>query len=381
MMTRHYKVAGHTFAVSVRAELFKLMVSYKPFECEGDEPLFSLREDSGIVPKYTEVYRSREEKPCVIWGRTVSGNDVFDFLGKKESCGCLICSKDYRQGQLIMTGCYSERMIDYALKKMYALATAGKDTLLFHAVVVSCEGKGYLFLGSSGTGKSTHARLWLELVEGTELVNDDFPVVRDGMVYGSPWLCKTPCYRNVSLPIGGIVMLSQAPYNKIQRLNGIEAYQNLLKSVYWHWCRNSHTAKSLYQTVNKLVSTIPMWYLECLPNEAAARLCCKTINNKFGEYENKERTIIKKTMKLKFDIAIQEVADKFLAVAKNAETEEVAKVLTLNETGVVILRALQEGADTPAIVSQLLAEYDVSPQEAEAEVNNFIDMLKENGIA
>ena len=93
------------------------------------------------------------------------------------------------------------------------------------------------------------------------------------------------------------------------------------------------------------------------------------------------KTIKSKTMKLKYDIAIQEVADKFVAVAKNSETEEVEKVFTLNETGVIILRALMDGADTPAIVSQLLAEYDVTPQEAEAEVNAFIDMLKENGIA
>ena len=86
-------------------------------------------------------------------------------------------------------------------------------------------------------------------------------------------------------------------------------------------------------------------------------------------------------MKLKFDIAIQEVADKFMAVAKNTETEEVEKVFTLNGTGALILRALQENADIPAIVNQLLAEYDVTAQEAEAEVNNFIDMLKEKGNA
>ena len=86
-------------------------------------------------------------------------------------------------------------------------------------------------------------------------------------------------------------------------------------------------------------------------------------------------------MKLKYDIAIQEVADKFVAVAKNGETEEVEKVFTLNETGVIILRALMEGADNSAIVTQLLAEYDVTPQEAETEVNAFIEMLKENGIA
>ena len=93
------------------------------------------------------------------------------------------------------------------------------------------------------------------------------------------------------------------------------------------------------------------------------------------------KTIKSKTMKLKYDIAIQEVADKFVAVAKNSETEEVEKVFALNETGVIILRALTDGADTPAIVTQLLAEYDVTPQEAETEVNAFIDMLKENGIA
>ena len=93
------------------------------------------------------------------------------------------------------------------------------------------------------------------------------------------------------------------------------------------------------------------------------------------------RVIMSKTMKLKYDIDIQEVADKFVAVARNDETKEVEKVFTLNETGVIILRALIDGADTPAIVSQLLVEYDVTPQEAESEVNAFIDMLKENSIA
>lgn len=86
-------------------------------------------------------------------------------------------------------------------------------------------------------------------------------------------------------------------------------------------------------------------------------------------------------MKLKYDIAIQEVANKFVAVARNRETEAVEKVFTLNETGVIILRGLTDGAGTAAIVSQLLEEYDVTPQEAEAEVNAFINMLTENGIA
>ena len=57
MMTRHYTVAGHTFAVSGSDELFEQMGNYEPFRCEGGEPLFTLTECSGVVPEYTEEFR------------------------------------------------------------------------------------------------------------------------------------------------------------------------------------------------------------------------------------------------------------------------------------------------------------------------------------
>ncbi|SFP03377.1 PqqD family protein [Prevotella sp. tf2-5] len=85
-------------------------------------------------------------------------------------------------------------------------------------------------------------------------------------------------------------------------------------------------------------------------------------------------------MKLNYEFSIQEVADKFVAVAKNTETETVEQVFNLNESGAVILKALQEGKDVPAIVSLLLSQYDVEPQEAEDEVNAFVNMLKVNGL-
>ena len=86
-------------------------------------------------------------------------------------------------------------------------------------------------------------------------------------------------------------------------------------------------------------------------------------------------------MKLNYEFSIQEVADKFVAVAKNPETETVEHVFNLNETGAVILQAIQEGEDSPAIVTRLLSQYDVEPQEAETEVNAFIDMLVTNALA
>lgn len=86
-------------------------------------------------------------------------------------------------------------------------------------------------------------------------------------------------------------------------------------------------------------------------------------------------------MKLKYVFSIQEVADKFVAVAKNHETETVESVFNLNETGALILKALQDGKNTLAIVNLLMSEYDVLPQEAEDEVNAFINMLIDNKLA
>lgn len=86
-------------------------------------------------------------------------------------------------------------------------------------------------------------------------------------------------------------------------------------------------------------------------------------------------------MKLNYEFSIQEVTDKFVAVAKNRETETVEQVFNLNESGALILQALQDGQDAPAIVSLILSKYDAQPDEAEAEVTAFIDMLVENDLA
>ena len=80
----------------------------------------------------------------------------------------------------------------------------------------------------------------------------------------------------MSLPIGGIVQLSQAPYNKIRRLRSIEAYAALVPSISGkRWERR--VADGLHETEDTLAGRVPVWYLECLPDEAAARLCQETI--------------------------------------------------------------------------------------------------------
>lgn len=270
--TRYYEVARHRFCVSGTDDTFALMANYEPFACADGEPVFALIVEGGTAPAYTEELRQEEEGQVIICGHTADGEPVFEYHWWGDTAGWLICSADYHKGRLVTTGQYTKMAIDNALMVLYALATADSLTALFHSAVVSYQGRGYMFLGPSGTGKSTHARLWLKYIEGTELVNDDNPVVRDGVVYGSPWSGKTPCYRNVSYPLGGIVMLSQAPYNKIQRLGGLQAYAALVPSISGkRW--DSRIADGLHQTENALAMQVPVYHLECLPDEAAAKLC------------------------------------------------------------------------------------------------------------
>ena len=162
------------------------------------------------------------------------------------------------------------------------VASAAGDTLLFHSSTVVKEGKAYLFLGKSGTGKSTHSGLWLKHIEGTRLLNDDNPVVyisHEGtpMVSGSPWSGKTPCYKNEEYPIGAIVQLRQAPENKIRKQTVIESYVSIKTSVSGKaW--EKEIADGQHQTIEKLIGATRLYQLDCLPDAGAALLCSQTIS-------------------------------------------------------------------------------------------------------
>ena len=61
---------------------------------------------------------------------------------------------------------------------MFGIVLAPKQAIAIHSSVIESSGRGTLFLGESGTGKSTHTRLWRENIEGARLLSDDSPSVR-----------------------------------------------------------------------------------------------------------------------------------------------------------------------------------------------------------
>jgi hypothetical protein len=286
-MKKTYRVAGHKFAVVMpdNDAAWNEMGPYEPFVCEDASDCLFTAELLDAMPDTSD----KQKVTVSCEGPDMPRIELYEWRGQwlmemaplleAPVRAFLLTDKTFHEAKFRILG--SIRFsLGTSLMLMFAFATARKNTLLMHSSVTVKDGKGYLFLGKSGTGKSTHSSLWLKYVKGAQLVNDDNPVVRrlpDGFyVFGSPWSGKTPCYRNVRYPLGGVVQLSQAPYNKIHRLNPLAAYAALVPSISGkRWAKL--VAEGLHETENMMAGEIDIWHLECLPDEAAALLCSETI--------------------------------------------------------------------------------------------------------
>ena len=183
--------------------------------------------------------------------------------------------------RIYLSGVLQERLLHFACWMGFGLLVAERQTMSVHTSAIVYRDNAVLFLGESGTGKSTHTRLWRENIEGAFLLNDASPFVRivngKPYVYGSPWSGKTPCYRNECYPIAACVRLSQAPYNKIERLPILQAYAALHPSCPPAFAYDESLYDVISQILDNMLSQVPVFHLNCLPNAEAARLSCKTI--------------------------------------------------------------------------------------------------------
>ena len=293
--TKTYKVAEHYFTISMNEDSFlwdRMIQSYGPFEATPEnipECAFSLRlceEVVAIDPKLVYSNRETVEEGFVLIDvyKTADGHYLeLTHPGSSELNCKLLFDNDCRKAQAALYGKTHEQwsIMNTAVDFCFLLSTACLDTVLTHASSIIYKGKAYLFLGKSGTGKSTHSRMWLSALENVVLMNDDHPVVRlaeDGtpIAYGSPWSGKTHCYKNICAPVGGVIRISRAPHNKARRLSPVESYASLMTScsgMTWY----SNMADGRDRTIQGVISRVPCWVMECLPDEDAARVCSETV--------------------------------------------------------------------------------------------------------
>ncbi len=268
-----------------------LLSSMQPFveeEVPTDSLLFQLTVDDEI-PVIGKDHRERV-------GRFDSGNGMtvvdrledggYQYIIKDiydRECCLLQTNKDFSDCRCALNGNEDMRSfgITNALMIVYAFAGSFQQTLLIHASTILNNGYGYAFIAKSGTGKSTHTQLWIKHIPGSELMNDDNPIVRvvgdQVFIYGSPWSGKTPCYRQIKAPLGAITRIDRAPKNSIEKLSPIEAFASLLPS-----CSNMKWDKDIFHgicnTVTRVIELTNCYTLHCLPDQEAAEICHKEIS-------------------------------------------------------------------------------------------------------
>ncbi len=218
---------------------------------------------SGELARYAEGYRFkmvRDGKEYLLIKRDGS-NIVESNLGRFEEA--------------------DPSLVRFGIWIMLGIVIAPLGAIAIHSSIVVKEHQGVLCLGESGTGKSTHTRLWRENIEGARLLNDDSPIIRmiDGkcIVYGSPWSGKTNCYVNKCVPVRALLRLSQAPHNKIRRLPALSAIGAILPSCPPAFAYDNTLQDAICDTVSDIISCTPVYHLECLPDAAAAELSYSTI--------------------------------------------------------------------------------------------------------
>ena len=162
-----------------------------------------------------------------------------------------------------------------ALQRIFAENLFRYDTLLFHGSLVAVDGNGYLFTAKSGTGKSTHTRLWCRLFgDRAVMVNDDKPFLQikdtDVWASGSPWSGKHGLDTNITVPLKGICILERGSENRIRPITPEDAMEMLLWQCYTPLDPEKEPQRRLL--ADKLAHLVPLWRMECTKDIQAAEI-------------------------------------------------------------------------------------------------------------
>lgn len=287
----YFRVAESYFDIDYKYtdDLRSLIPSYAPFhvnKADIDKPPMFTMEVGGTPIPFEETGHELGQFDCggINHGIYLCPDGGYRMLishyDGTAACA-MAATADFRNCRSTLYGeNTSHRAFGLGNAMMIAFAFAGAyhNILLMHSSVVMKDGGGHLFLGKSGTGKSTHSRQWLSGLPDTELLNDDNPALRfmpgrdEVIVYGTPWSGKTPCYKNLNVPVRAIVRLEQYPENIIRRESPLQGFASVLSSCSTMiWDRESY--RRICATVNEVARRIPVFYLQCLPDHNAAEVC------------------------------------------------------------------------------------------------------------
>lgn len=187
-----------------------------------------------------------------------------------------ILQQDLLHDELLLWGYYES----LCLYRAICLRLLDYDAFLMHSAAIALDGAAYVFCGPSGTGKTTHIRLWqAQFGSRVQVINGDKPIFRfmEGRLYacGTPWNGKEHLGSSICCPTAGICFLEQSAENRIQPLTGAGIARRIFQQVLLP--RDQAGADRLLRLLNRMLDTVPFYLLQCNMEPEAALLAYHTM--------------------------------------------------------------------------------------------------------
>jgi hypothetical protein len=191
---------------------------------------------------------------------------------------------DFRFGRVLLSRRYFDTdrpvyPLEYPLDELLMIHRLSRgEGVEVHAVGISDEnGRGHLFLGHSGAGKSTTARLWIDRT-GARILSDDRIIlrVREGQIwmYGTPWHGDAGIASPDCAPLTGIYVLAHGKKNKQVSLPaGRAAAELFTRSFVTH-----HSAEGIQFTLgflDRVARQVPCSIFQFVPDDTAVEAICR----------------------------------------------------------------------------------------------------------
>ena len=142
------------------------------------------------------------------------------------------------------------------------------------------KNKGIIISAPSGTGKTTHARMWRDK-ENALIINGDRALCRKidnkWIGFGMPWCGTSGEYINRNVPISAIVVLEQSKENSVEKLETLDAFNNMIPNIIAPTWEKTLLNKAM-DYLEDMISDIPVYKLKCTPDLEAVEVLKKEID-------------------------------------------------------------------------------------------------------
>lgn len=204
------------------------------------------------------------------------------YLTDKEAQFNIGVTGEHIDRQLELYKNTSEEALEYLyMGTAFNLKLLEYNGMFLHSSTVVVDGMAYSFSAPCGTGKSTHAGLWLKyLGEKAYIINDDKAAYRkfDGKyyVYGTPFSGKNDLNVDTRAELKAICFIERAESNSIERISPDDAVPLIISQT----VRPSTPQRMIMMCdfIDSLIADIPIYRLKCNMEPDAAKLSYETMS-------------------------------------------------------------------------------------------------------